>query len=167
MTSTQNRQFPIVLRRVQYAVAVVAAIHVVALLLILLHRDVISAAVAARNPGGDVDKLTSDAVLQGVIPHVVLAVVLPLRALRLRDGRGSARTWLTVLLAIQLLAHASLPIVLAELPGYGPWVIGVQTFSLLFEVTALWLLWTPQARRFFAPTESARHEPVAAPTPRR
>jgi hypothetical protein len=142
MTSTRfsnSRPFPTVLRRAQYAVYAVAAIHVVALLLIVQHRDVIEAAVAAKNAGADVN----GAVLQSVIPHIILAVLLPLRALRLRSGRRKSRTVLTVVLAIQLAAHATLPMVLGELPGYAVAVIAVQAVSLAFEITALCLLWSP------------------------
>jgi hypothetical protein len=156
MTSTQtfpSNQFPTTLRRAQYAVFVVAAIHVVALLLILWHRDVIAASVAAHHPeltGAALDKLSSSTVMQSVIPHVVLAVLLPLRAWRLRRGRRWTQLFLTVLLAIQVAAHATLPIVLAELPGYGAAVVAVQAVSLVFEVAALGLLWTREARRYFA-----------------
>jgi hypothetical protein len=48
-----------------------------------------------------------------------------------------------------LLAHASLPMTLGELPGYGPWVIAVQAVSFVFEVTALVLLWTKESTGFF------------------
>jgi hypothetical protein len=158
MTTTASStasQLPVALRRVQYAVVVVAAIHVVALLLIFTHRDVMSAALAARHPQAnptELDALTRAALYQSVIPHIVMAILLPMRAWRLRRGRRSSRLILTVVLAIQLVAHASLPIVLAELPGYGAAVIAVQGVSLVFELTALWLLWSPEARRYFAPT---------------
>jgi len=156
--------FPTQLRKAQYAVIVVAAIHVVALFLILTHRDVIAGAIAAAHPsatGAELDKLTSAALTQSIIPHVVLAVLLPLRAWRLRGGRRFGQWFLTVVLAIQLAAHASLPIVLAELPGYGAAVIAVQAVSLVFEVAALWLLWTPAARRYFSP-RTAVVEPTNA-----
>jgi hypothetical protein len=92
-------------------------------------------------------------VLSSVVPHVIFAILLPLRAYRLRTGRSRARTILTVLLALQIAAHGTLPMVLKVLPGYGAWVIAVQAFSLVFEVAALWLLWgSPAARRFFAPS---------------
>ena len=107
------------LRRAQYAIAVVAAIHVVALILIWMHRDVIAASVAAQHPqltGADLGALTRSTILQSVIPHLVLAVLLPVRAWRLRPGRRSTQVVLTVILGLQLAAHASLPIVLAELP---------------------------------------------------
>jgi hypothetical protein len=139
--------FPRALVRVQYAVYAVAAIHVVALALILTHRDVMTTAFAASHPGQD----PNGAVWQSVLPHVVLAILLPLRARRLRSGRPRARVVLTVVLAIQILAHATLPMVLAELPGYGAQVIAVQAVSLVFEIAALVLLWSPAARRFFAP----------------
>jgi hypothetical protein len=151
MTTMQTTAFqlPTAVRRVQYAVLVVAVIHVLALVLVLLHRDVIAGAMAAAHPTGDVDALTDAAVKQAVIPHVVLAILLPLRAWRLRRGRTGARTFLTVVLIIQVLAHLTLPMVLAELPGYAGWVIAVQAVSLVFELAALWWLWTPAAGRFF------------------
>jgi len=153
------------LRRAQYAVVVVAAIHVVALALIWMHRDLIAASVATQHPqltGADLDALTRSTIMQSIIPHVVLAVLLPLRAWRLRQGRRSTQVVLTVILCLQVAAHASLPIVLAELPGYGAAVIAVQAVSLLFELAALWLLWTPESRRFFAPTRTGDALPVPA-----
>jgi len=58
-----------------------------------------------------------------------------------------------VVLIIQVLAHLTLPMVLAELPGYEGWVITVQAVSLVFELSALWWLWTPAAGRFFTAAE--------------
>jgi hypothetical protein len=170
MTTTADK-LPIALRRTQYAVVVVAAIHVLALLLIFTHRDVIAASLAARHPQAtatELDALTRSALLQAVLPHVVLAMLLTLRAWRLRNGRRSGRIALTVMLAIQVAAHASLPIVLAELPGYAAAVIAVQAVSLVFELAALWLLWSPEARRYVAPapataTAASPASPQAAP----
>lgn len=142
---------PTSVRRTQLAIFAVAAIHVLALALVLSHRNVIAGALAASHPGADVDALAGAAVWQAAIPHVVLAILLPLRALRLRNGKRSSRIFVTVALGIQLLAHASLPMTLGELPGYGPWVIAVQALSLVFEVAALVLLWTKESTAFFRP----------------
>src|SRR3954468_1791249 len=149
LAPTRSLTFPTSLRRAQLAIFAVAAIHVLALALVVTHRDVIAGAIAAQHPGADVDALANAAVWQSAIPHIVLAILLPLRALRLRNGRRSSRIILTVVLGIQLLAHASLPVTLSQLPGYGPWVIAVQAFSLVFEVTALVLLWTKESTGFF------------------
>jgi hypothetical protein len=155
MTSTiataTRTALPANVRRAQLAVFAVAAIHVLALLLVLMHRDVISAALAAQHPGAEADALAGSAVLQSALPHVILAILLPLRALRLRNGRRSTRLILTVVLIIQIAAHATLPMVLAELPGYGAWVIAVQAVSLMFEVAALYLLWTRESTAYFTP----------------
>jgi hypothetical protein len=141
------------LRRAFLAVLVVAAVHLVALVLIALHVDVIRGATAAAHPdlaADRIDALTRSQVFSSVVPHVVLALVLPWRAWALRSGRRSARIILTVLLGLQLLAHATLPVVLRELPGYAGWVIAVQAFSLVFELLALWLIWVPApVREFF------------------
>jgi hypothetical protein len=139
---------PASIRRTIAAVGVVAAVHVAALALIVTHRDVIAGALPA---GADVGA----AVQQMVIPHIVLAILLPLRALRLRGGRPRARIVLTIVLMIQIAAHLTLPMVLRELPGYGAWVIAIQGFSLIFEVSALVLLWSAGSRRFFSPAEPA------------
>lgn len=150
--TTVSTRVPTSVRRAQFAVAAVGAIHVLALLLVLTHRDVIADALAAQHPGADATALAASAVWQAAIPHVVLAVLLPLRAWRLRNGRPSSRIVLTVVLGVQLLAHASLPIVLGQLPGYGAWVIAVQAVSLVFEVAALVLLWTKDSNSFFRST---------------
>ena len=150
-----TNSLPLLLRRAQQAVYVVAAIHGLALILVLTHRDVIAGALAAQHPGADIGALTDAAVWQSVIPHVVLAILLPRRALRLASGRPSARIVLTVVLGIQVAAHATLPMVLAELPGYGVWIIGLQAVSLVFELVALRLLWTSEASVHFGRTPAA------------
>jgi hypothetical protein len=149
LASAPSVTVPTSLRRAQLAIFAVAAIHVLALVLVLTHRDVIAAALAAQHPGADADTLANAAVWQAAIPHIVLAVVLPLRAWRLRNGRRSSRIIVTAVLGIQLLAHASLPMTLSELPGYGASVIAVQAVSLVFEVAALVLLWTKESTVFF------------------
>jgi hypothetical protein len=149
-----TEQAPQEVRRAAWATCIVAAVHVAALALILTHVDVVRTALAASHPNVTAAKLadlTQSQVLSSVVPHVVFAIVLPLCAYRLLTGRSRARTVLTVLLALQIAAHATLAMVLAVLPGYALWVIGVQAFSLVFEVAALWLLWgTAPAKRFFA-----------------
>ena len=147
------------LRSAVAAVFVVAAVHVAALILIGLHVDVIRGSVAAAHPGidaGRLSELTGTQVLSSVVPHVLLVVLLSWRAWRLRSGRPRTRIVVTILLAVQLLAHATLPTVLRMLPGYGGWVTGVQAFSLVFELAALWLLWAPkQVRAYFRRAETA------------
>jgi hypothetical protein len=149
LASTRSITVPTSVRRTQLAIFAVAAIHVLALALVLTHRDVITGALAASHPGADADALAGAAVWQAAIPHIVLAVLLPLRAVRLGNGKRSSRIIVTVVLGVQLLAHASLPMTLGELPGYGAWVIAVQAISLVFEVAALVLLWTKESTGFF------------------
>jgi hypothetical protein len=149
LTRTPSVAVPASLRRAQLAIFAVAAIHVLALILVLTHRDVIAGALAGQHPGADADALANAAVWQAAIPHIVLAILLPLRALRLRSGKRSSRIIVTVVLGIQLAAHASLPMTLSELPGYGGWVIAVQAVSLVFEVAALVLLWAQESTVFF------------------
>ncbi|MEV6411737.1 hypothetical protein [Kribbella sp. NPDC051718] len=94
-------------------------------------------------------KLARRAVGGVILVHVVALIPL-LLAFRLRTLKAHKRIFLTVLLGIQLLAHASLPITLHELPGYGGAVIAVQAVSLVFEVSALWLLWaTDDSKAWF------------------
>ncbi|MFI5915550.1 hypothetical protein [Dactylosporangium sp. NPDC051541] len=88
-----------------------------------------------------------------VVPHLVLAVLLPLRAYKLRSGRPKARRILTVVLGIQILAHAMLPGVVAQMPGYAVPIITLQALSLVCEVAALVFLWAPSAVKIQA------HEP--------
>jgi hypothetical protein len=51
-----------------------------------------------------------------------------------------------LVLAIQVLAHATLPAVLAQMPGYAAPISALQAASLLFEVAAIVLLWAPARR---------------------
>jgi len=149
LAPTRSITVPTSVRRTQLAIFAVAAIHVLALALVLTHRDVIAGALAASHPGADADALAGAAVWHAAIPHIVLAVLLPLRARRLGNGKQSSRIIVTVVLGLQLLAHASLPMTLGQLPGYGAWVIAVQAVSLVFEVAALALLWTKESTAFF------------------
>jgi len=152
---------PIAIRRTQYAVFAVAAVHVVAIALLLTHRDALHAGQPALHPGADIDALTRAALLQSLIPHIVLAVVLPIRALRLADRRRRSRVVLTVVMGLQVLAHATVPMAVRELPGYGGWIVAVQAVSLVFEVGALAYLWSPSARAFFR--SDRQPEPVREP----
>ncbi|NEA35646.1 hypothetical protein [Streptomyces sp. SID13031] len=146
-------ELPRSLKLVQRAVGVVILVHLVALILLLTHRDVIHGTVLADNPGWSADQVddqTHSLVLQSAIPHVLIPLLLAFRAKALKSRKSRTRIFLTVLLGIQLLAHASLPITLHELPGYGAAVIAVQAVSLVFELSALWLLWaTEDSRAWF------------------
>jgi hypothetical protein len=136
------------------AVYVVAAIHVLALVLVLTHRDVFTDAVVSSHPDWSQARIDDEArsrYLQTLIPHVILPVVFVLRGRRLLEGKGRTRVVITALLGLQLVAHATLPIQLHYVPGYGAWLVAVQAFSLVFELAALWLLWAQaDTRRFFA-----------------
>jgi hypothetical protein len=143
-------------RQVELAVRalyVLAAIHLLALVLVATHHGVLTAAVAADHPSWSperVGKVAGSLFRSTLVPHIVLPVVFLARGRALRSGRRRARTILTALLGLQLLAHATLPLQLRLFPGYGPWIIGVQVVSLVFEAATLYLLWgTEEARRFF------------------
>ena len=162
MTVTDHH-LPVIARRpprpVRYgigAVLVVAAIHLIALALVITHRDVLTAAVAAAHPtwsSGRVDQVASSEFWSTLIPHILLPIVFVARARALRSGRRRTRTIITALLGLQLLAHATLPLQLQLFPGYGPWIIGVQAVSFVFEASTIYLLWrSPEARDFFAST---------------
>ncbi|WP_426508492.1 hypothetical protein ACPPVO_58510 [Dactylosporangium sp. McL0621] len=105
------------------AVLAIAALHVVAIGVTLVALG--SAGVGA------------------VVPHLVLAVLLPLRAYKLRSGRPKARRILTVVLAIQIIAHVTLPGVIAQMPGYAAPIVALQALSLVAEVAAMVFLWAP------------------------
>jgi hypothetical protein len=146
-------------RHVRYAIRalyVVAAIHLVALALVITHHDVLTAAVASAHPTWSPDRVDQVASLQfqsTLIPHLVLPIVFVIRTRALRSGRRRTRTIITALLGLQLLAHATLPLQLPLFPGYSPWIIGVQAVSLVFEASTICLLWrSPEARNFFAST---------------
>ncbi|WP_433081226.1 hypothetical protein ACQP1P_45450 [Dactylosporangium sp. CA-052675] len=81
------------------------------------------------------------------VPHLVLAVLLPLRAYKLRGGRPKARRILTLVLGIQILAHAALPGVIAQMPGYAVPIVALQALSLVGEVAAIVFLWAPAGPR--------------------
>jgi hypothetical protein len=145
---------PIEVDRAAMAIFVIAAIHVLALALVATHRDAIAAAVASAHPGwpgARIDREAFSRFLQSLVPHAILPVVLVVRGRRLLAGGRRARLVITILLGVQLAAHATLPLQLERFPGYGPWLIAVQAVSLAFEGAALWLLWRPRpARAYFA-----------------
>jgi hypothetical protein len=150
-------------RQVRYAIGallIVAAIHLLALALVITHHDVLTNAVAEAHPTWSPDRIeqvASNQFQSTLIPHIVLPIVFVTRARALRSGRRRTRTIVTALLGLQLLAHATLPMQLQLFPGYGPWIIGVQAVSLMFEASTIYLLWrSPQARSFFAPTPEPR-----------
>ena len=143
-------------RQVEYAIRAlyaVAAIHLLALVLVATHHGVLTAAVAADHPSWSpqrVDRVAGSLFRSTLVPHIVLPVVFLARGRALRSGRRRTRTVITARLGLQRLAHATLPLQLRLFPGYGPWLVGVQAVSLVFEAATLYLLWgTPEARRFF------------------
>ncbi|WP_433053147.1 hypothetical protein [Dactylosporangium sp. CS-033363] len=81
-----------------------------------------------------------------IVPHLVLAVLLPVRALKLRGGRPKARRILTLVLAIQVVAHVTLPSVIAQMPGYAVPLVALQALSLVCELAAIVFLWAPSRR---------------------
>lgn len=152
-TVSERPTYPHRLELARRCVLVVAAIHLIALALIATHTGAFAASVAATH--GDlgpeaVRGMARTLMLQSVVPHIVLAVVFILRARALRAGRRRTRTVLTVLLAVQMIAHATLPITLNQLPDYAPAVIAIQATSLAFEVSALVLLWSRSARDWYS-----------------
>jgi hypothetical protein len=144
---------PITVRRATSAVFVVAAVHVLALTLLVINRHALVVAVADQHPDWTatrVQTLADDRFVQSVVPHVILAIALTIRALAVRRGRTRGRGFLTVVLVLQLAAHATFPFQAQMLPTFVGWLLLVQGISLVFEVSALWLLWRPEAsRRWF------------------
>lgn len=146
------RLVPRPLRWAQVAVLIVALVHIAALVLLLTHHDVLHATVVTDHRGrssAEIETQTRRQIVQSAIPHVVLPPVLTWRAHALTSGRSRARIVLLVLLAAQIAAHGTLPLVLHRLPGYAPIVISIQAFSFAFEVAALVLLWHPATRAYF------------------
>ncbi len=140
------------LRWAQVAVLIVAAVHIAALVLVLTHQDELHATVATDHPGwlpSEIETQARQEIVQSAFPHVVLPLVLSWRARALTSGRNRARIVLVVLLAAQMAAHGTLPLVMQRLPDHAPAVIGIQAFSFAFEVAALVLLWHPATRAFF------------------
>jgi hypothetical protein len=109
------------MNRAQAVVFGIAALHVVAIAVALLRH---AAAGAELLPAA-------------LVPHLVLAVLLPVRALKLRSGKPKARVVLTIVLAIQLVAAV------AGVPGYDAWTLAIQAGSAALEFAALALLWLP------------------------
>ena len=100
MTPTEQHRLataPAAPREVAYAIRalfVVAAIHLVALALVITHHDVLTAAVAAHHPDWSPDRVGQVASSQfqsTLIPHIVLPIVFVTRARALRSGRRRTR----------------------------------------------------------------------------
>lgn len=159
-TADSRRVVPAAVTQTMRCVAVVAIVHLVALTLLLAYRDTIVSTVAARNPAltaAQVAQVARSVVLQSAVPHVVLAVVLLWRARALVSRRARSRGILTAVLTLQILAHATLPITVHQLPSFAAAVIAVQATSLVFEVSALVLLWRSAAvRAWFRPVPDPR-----------
>src|SRR5690349_19349112 len=91
---------------------VVVAVHVLALTLLVINRHALVDAAAHQHPGwtaARVQQLAEGRFVQSIVPHVILAIALTVRALGVRSGRTRGRMFLTVLLVLQLLAHATFP----------------------------------------------------------
>lgn len=150
---------PGTVRQATTAVFVVAAVHVLALALLVINRHALVVAAANQHPDWTatrVQTLADDRFLQSVVPHAILAIVLTVRALAVRRGRARGRGFLTAVLVLQLLAHATFPFQAQMLPTFIGWLLLVQGFSLVFEVSALWLMWRPEAsRRWFGEAPQA------------
>jgi hypothetical protein len=132
---TGPRRMPGDVRLARGALLVVAAVHLLAIVLLLVNQAAVAEGTSRTNYTGP----------SQVVVHIVLAVLFALAAAVLprRWGRVAA----TVLLGLQLLAHATLPLVVAMLPAFAAQIVLVQLFSLVFEVAALWLLWGSRASR--------------------
>ena len=109
------------LSRVQSVVFAIAALHVVAVVVMLLRHSLGGAALV---PGA-------------LVPHLVLAWLLPVRARKLRSGKTSTRVVLTIVLAVQLAAAV------LGVPGYDAWSLAIAAASFVLEAAALVLLWLP------------------------
>jgi hypothetical protein len=163
MDMTTN-PLPAAIRRTQYAVFAVAAIHVAALLLILTHGSAIRTGQASLHPGGDLDTLARAALVQLALPHLLFAVLLPIRARRLAHTRAKSRVVLTVVLAVQIASSAMISTTIAQLPGCRGWIIALQAVSLVFELSALAFLWSGESRAWFraaAPAPETREAVLA------
>jgi hypothetical protein len=154
-------------RQAATAVLVVAAVHVLALVLLVVNRHALLDAATAQHPdwtAARLRELADGRFFQSAVPHVVLPVILTVRALALRSGRSRRRVFLTVLLCIQLAAHATFPLQRQMLPSFTGWLLLVQGFSLVFELAALVLLWAPaESRRWFTaaqPTADVAGQPA-------
>lgn len=126
------------------SVQVVAAIHLLALALVLTHLSTIEEAVRRDNVTWSLDRvhqISRQLWISVAVPHLLFAVIFFVRARKLLSGGRRARMIVTVLLGVQLAGRLSLPYQLALLPGQGALLLTVQSVSLVFELTALWLLW--------------------------
>ncbi|MEU7868249.1 hypothetical protein [Dactylosporangium sp. NPDC049140] len=50
---------------------------------------------------------------------------------------------LAAVLAIQIIAHVTLPGVVTQMPGYAAPIVALQALSLVAEVAAIVFLWAP------------------------
>ena len=123
---------------VMVSLLVIGVIHYVDIFLIATHRQ-------EAAPSG----MTQYLFESSMIVHVVFGTLFILACVAVRTGRNWLRIVVTVLLVIQVLAHLSLPTLIALLPGEAVAITAVQVISLLFEVAALFLLWRPRPIRLF------------------
>jgi hypothetical protein len=122
----------------------VAVIHVLAMGLLLVNAQEVAEGMRRTHYVGG----------SPVVTHIVFAVLLVLLAggLALGTGRRWMRIAVTVVLTLQLLAHATLPAVVAILPAHAVEIVAVQAASLVLEIATLWLLWfAGPSRAWFAP----------------
>jgi hypothetical protein len=147
MKQPQERQHPVSLsrkpghREVTWAalsLLVIGFIHYLAIFLIATHRqEAVSSA------------MTQYLFNSSIVVHVISGTLFVLFALLVRSGRNWLRILITVLLVIQLLAHLSLPTLMALLPSEAVFTLTVQAVSLLFELAALFLLWFSRPVRLY------------------
>jgi hypothetical protein len=149
MKQPQERQHPVSLsrksghREVTWAalsLLVIGFIHYLDIFLIAGHRqEAVSSA------------MTQYLFNSSTVVHAIFGTLFVLFALLIRTGQNWLRILVTGLLVLQLLAHLSLPTIMALLPSEAVFTLTVQAVSLLFELAALFLLWFSRpARLYFA-----------------
>lgn len=152
---------PTSIKRAGLAVGVVSAIHVIALILLQTHSQEISATIHQLRPNMSAETFQqayTQAVTTPSIVHIVLPILLLLamRSVWVKKTPFS-RMCLSLLLLIQILAHATIPITVATLPQEATTVIAVQGLSFVFELAALIWLWaTKDSRAYFKNVRAVR-----------
>jgi hypothetical protein len=131
----------------------VAAIHIAAFFLLLMYQQEIAATIHQLHLNFTVEAYTeqyNSAVITPCMVHIVLSLIflLILRSLYRKPTRA-IRIRLTILLVIQILAHATIPITISTLPSQTVAVILVQSVSFIFELCALYFLWIPLASKAY------------------
>jgi hypothetical protein len=128
-----------------------AVINVAALIEFLIRAPLVAAAIRHRDqhrlPAQEVSRIITAMVTGSSAAHVVFAVLFVWLAVKVRGGRPWARWVATVLVALEMLDHLSIPLLTSLLPSVAGEIIVVQAVAFVFEVAALILLWAPRPHR--------------------